>query len=205
MIVVKDLQIKIPREEVLRLLKHKEGATIVDQKTSDMVNQMIEEGKKLSEAKAVYSDFNVKNVRDHAVELENSMVELTGKSTSHRLWNAKKVTLFLVTIGPNIGKKIADLTKQGSMAMAAVLDAVGSAAVESLAGQINDLTDNRAKEAGFKTTNRFSPGYGDWELREQKGILQQLNASQLGVTLTNGSLMQPEKSVTAVIGWVQAE
>lgn len=198
--LVKDIPIKIPREEVLRLLKHSKETTIVDQKTADLINQLIEEGRHLAEPRAIYADYWVKSVGEHSVVMEGSGFDLLGKSTAHRLWNAKKVTLFIVTIGPNLEKKIAE---QESITNSAILDAVGSAAVESAVNYINELTDSRAREAGFKTIKRFSPGYGDWELKEQKGLLHQLNASQIGVTLTDAHLMQPEKSVSGVIGWTK--
>lgn len=198
--LVKDIAIKIPREEVLRLLKHSKEQTVVDQRTNDLVNQLIEEGKKLSEPKAIYQDYWVKSVGEHSVVLEGSGFDLLGKSTSHRLWNAKRVTLFIVTIGPNLEKRIREFT---SITNAAILDAVGSVAVESAVDYINELTDTRARDAGFKTLKRFSPGYGDWELKEQKGLLHQLSALQIGVTLTSAHLMQPEKSVSGAIGWVE--
>lgn len=198
--LVRDIPIKIPREEVLRLLKHSKEVTIVDQRTNDLVNQLIEEGKKLSEPKAIYQDYWAKSVGEHSVVLEGSGFDLLGKSTAHRLWNAKKVTLFVVTIGPNLEKRIREFT---SITNAAILDAVGSVAVESAVGYINELTDTRARDAGFKTLKRFSPGYGDWELKEQKGLLHQLSALQIGVTLTSAHLMQPEKSVSGAIGWVK--
>lgn len=200
MSLVKDILIKIPREEVLRLLKHSKEATVVDQKTNDLINQMIEEGKKLSEPRAIYQDYWVKSVGEHSVVLEGSSFDLLGKSTAHRLWNTKKVTLFVVSIGPNLEKRIKE---SASITNAAILDAVGSAAVESAVDYINELTNSRAREAGLKTLKRFSPGYGDWELKEQKGLLHQLNASQIGVTLTSSHLMQPEKSVSGAIGWVE--
>lgn len=203
--LVKDLQVKIPREEVLRLLKHKKETTLVDERTSDLINKLIEEGKTLLEPKVLYKDYSVKSIGGQSVVLEACGFTLLGKSTEHRLWNAKKVTLFAATIGPALEKKIQELTKQGNIANAAILDAIGSVAVEAVVGFVNDEANRRAKEAGFKTVNRFSPGYGDWELKEQKGLLQQLNSSQIGISVTSAYLMQPEKSVSGAIGWVKNE
>lgn len=201
--VVKDIQIKIPREEVLRLLKHKADITVIDKKISELINKLIDEGKKLADSKAVFGDYIVKSIENHSVVLEGTGYSLLGKSTSHHLYNSKKVTLFVATIGSNLEKKIQEFIKDESMANAAILDAVGSAAVESVVNYINEFTNRRAEETGFKTVQRFSPGYGDWDLKEQKGLLQLLNAPQVGVTLTSAHLMQPEKSVSGVIGWVK--
>lgn len=201
--LIKDIPVKIPREEVLRLLKHKKETTIIDQKISDLINQIIELGRSLCEPKAIYMDYSIKSVSDHSVVLEGAGFDILGKSSSHRLWDAKKVTLFVVTIGSGLEKKIGELVKGGNITNAAILDAVGSAAVESCVNYVNELANKRALGEGFKTVNRFSPGYGDWELREQKILLQQLNAAQIGVTATSAHLMQPEKSVSGAIGWVR--
>lgn len=45
---------------------------------------------------------------------------------------------------------------------------------------------------------RFSPGYGDVPLSFQRPFLEWLEARRIGVTLTEGFLMQPEKSVSAL-------
>jgi len=48
---------------------------------------------------------------------------------------------------------------------------------------------------------RFSPGYGDFNITCQKDILNFLDASRIGISLTEGYMMIPSKSVTAVIGF----
>ena len=48
---------------------------------------------------------------------------------------------------------------------------------------------------------RFSPGYGDFDIRHQKDMVNLLELPrQIGVTLTDGGMLTPTKSVTAVMG-----
>jgi len=47
---------------------------------------------------------------------------------------------------------------------------------------------------------RFSPGYGDMPLSFQRVLFTQLDAGRLGVALTDGNMLSPEKSVLAVCG-----
>ena len=50
------------------------------------------------------------------------------------------------------------------------------------------------------TLGRFSPGYGDWALEEQKILFPVLDcAHAIGLTLTESCMMAPVKSVTAVM------
>ena len=57
------------------------------------------------------------------------------------------------------------------------------------------------KNEGLFTRPRFSPGYGDLPLDVQSPLLALTDATRrLGVTLSESNLMNPLKSVTAVIG-----
>ena len=85
------------------------------------------------------------------------------------------------------------------MADALMLDALASAAIENVC---DNLCADLARElAPRKLTPRFSPGYGDFPLTQQRELCAVLNVTRLlGVTLTPGGLMIPQKSVTALIG-----
>ena len=48
---------------------------------------------------------------------------------------------------------------------------------------------------------RYSPGYGDWDLPVQREVLELVEAKSIGLSLTETFILQPRKSVTAVIGW----
>ena len=54
---------------------------------------------------------------------------------------------------------------------------------------------------GEYLTPPYSPGYGDWDLGAQPLVLDLLQApKRLGLTLTAGGMLVPEKSVTALVG-----
>ena len=53
---------------------------------------------------------------------------------------------------------------------------------------------------GQKLKGRFSPGYGDWDLAEQRLLFRALDCARtIGLTLTDRCMMAPVKSVTAVV------
>lgn len=80
-----------------------------------------------------------------------------------------------------------------------VYDAMGSAAVEAFCDLICDRI--AANHPQYKLRPRFSPGYGDFSLVHQKKFLDVLDANRkIGVALSEGMLMIPQKSVTAVVG-----
>ena len=59
----------------------------------------------------------------------------------------------------------------------------------------------RSPPAALHRTDRFSPGYGDLPLDLQPALCAALDAQRrLGLTVTDSLLLNPVKSVTAVIG-----
>ena len=83
-----------------------------------------------------------------------------------------------------------------SPAQAFMLDAIGSAMIESCADYICNII---SKE--HTCTKRFSPGYADLPIEFQKDMLNRLNAeSTVGITLSDKLMMIPMKSITAVMG-----
>lgn len=85
-------------------------------------------------------------------------------------------------------------------ALAAALGACGSALIEVSMDRVLRREGERLGAKGEFLTPRFSPGYGDVPLTLQPGLLALCGAGALGVRLTQGNLMVPEKSVSAVMG-----
>lgn len=84
---------------------------------------------------------------------------------------------------------------------ALLLDAVLSAAIESVCDvQENALRETLLKE-GLYLTDRFSPGYGDMPIGQTREICSVLNTERtIGLTVSGSGIMMPRKSVTAVMG-----
>ena len=112
---------------------------------------------------------------------------------AEHLAGCDKATLMAVTIGKGIEKETNDVLRD------LLRDAIGTEAVEALADKVNDIVKKNAKQKGYKTKWRFSVGYGDWNIEDQKHILEALKADF--VTLSESFMMSPKKSVTAIIGW----
>ncbi|MHB8579979.1 MAG: vitamin B12 dependent-methionine synthase activation domain-containing protein [Ignavibacteriaceae bacterium] len=53
---------------------------------------------------------------------------------------------------------------------------------------------------GMKITNRYSPGYCNWNVSEQHLFFSLLPQNFCGITLTESSLMLPVKSISGIIG-----
>jgi len=86
--------------------------------------------------------------------------------------------------------------KINEMTRALILDALGSEAAEEVAIQSDRTLAEKAREMNLWPSKRFSPGYGKWDVKEQRFIFRLLPAADIEVRLTESCMMVPRKSVS---------
>ena len=124
---------------------------------------------------------------------ELGFASVASQGLSQMLSGCEQAVVMVLTVGLEVDRLIMAEHIRG-LASGYIADAVGSALVESLA-------DTVCERIGENTTNRFSPGYADLPVELNKKILHRLNSeSTVGVKLTDGMLMVPMKSITAIVG-----
>lgn len=116
------------------------------------------------------------------------------------LEKANKVAVFVLTIGDYLEDTAARLAQDGLVLQSAVLDAIGSDAAERLADSVESQISEVAHNQGLTISRRFSPGYCDWDVSQQKMVFQTMKGDYAGVHLTDGCLMIPRKSISGIIG-----
>jgi len=132
------------------------------------------------------------------ITLSGSGVSLPGKTAEKMLADCPRAALLACTLGARSEALLRAETARG-MDRALLLDACGSALVEAGCDAAGRAIT--ARFPGQFLTDRFSPGYGDLPLNVQASICAALDINRrLGVQLTESLLMNPTKSVTAVIG-----
>ncbi len=124
---------------------------------------------------------------------------LTPKISSY-LKGAKSLYIYVVTIGARLEKKASLLMSKGEELKGYLLDRIGSLAVESLAEKEEEALRAECGRKGQSVSSRFSPGYCDWPLEEQRKLDGLVDFSKAGVSLTEKCMMVPKKSISAVIG-----
>lgn len=123
-------------------------------------------------------------------------VRLNSRGLAAHLKGCDEVLLLAATLGSRVDVAIRRIALQ-SVAEGAAAQAVAASLIESYCDQIQSKVDTGA----LSQRPRFSPGYGDWKLEEQRLLFSVLDCSKaIGLTLTDGLMMAPSKSVTAVIG-----
>ncbi len=124
----------------------------------------------------------------------------TGRVIARPLQGAGTLAFFVVTAGKGMTDWSQKLMGEGDHLQAYFVDALGSELVEKAADWVEERIIEWARKRGRGTTNRYSPGYCGWSVSEQHKLFSLLPSDFCGITLTESALMQPEKSVSGVIG-----
>lgn len=188
----------IQKREVLRYMGCHEN--LDDEKTMSSIDECIDEANGIATQGVAFGVFDIKKVRD-GIEIGNSGLVLAGDSISKHLEGCEKCAIMAATLGSELDMRIRYYSK-ASLSKGIILDACGAAGVESLCDSAEESIKAIAKNEGYNTTFRYSPGYGDLPLDVQPGILRLLDAQKkIGLTATDSLLLIPRKSVTAIIGF----
>lgn len=144
-------------------------------------------------------DFRVKD--DGVIRIERT-IEFESRNLSEVMKSAEKLVCFIGTLGPGIEEEVGALMHHNDFSEAYILDAMGSVAVEDLVDKFQQTIKNECEREGKTVTLRFSPGYCDWPLTEQKKLFSLFEPEDILVQLLDSCLMQPVKSISGVFGIV---
>jgi len=185
------------REEVLRYLRT--SSETQDEKIIALVETACDKIETVSAPKTLYRIFDC-TVNADGVTLGG--VEFKSARLAENLKGCKRAVLFGATLGTETDRLIrAAATTDVARAMA--YQAAAAAKIEEVC---NELEDGICREHGVTLRQRYSPGYYDLKIEEQKKVFALLELTKrIGLTLTDTCEMLPTKSVTAFIGIEKSE
>lgn len=124
----------------------------------------------------------------------------TGSIIAKQFRQASKLVIFACTAGPGIRERYDRYTAENDFLKAFFVDTLGTVAVEKATDKIHEFIRHHYLKEGLHGTNRYSPGYCGWSVREQHALWSFLPPDYCGITLTDSACMQPIKSVSGIIG-----
>jgi hypothetical protein len=193
----KDLKLTVSQiEKVLGYAKENSEAHF-----SDLIGKALKEAAEVCTIKAEYRIFDdvIFTEIDKTVSVNNLTFDIK-KIVYGQLKKSESAAIFLCTAGEEIGKMSRRAMKSGDLLEGYIYDVVGSEMVEAAADLMQNKLEKSMALAGRKITNRFSPGYCGWDVSEQHKLFQLLPGTYCGIRLTASSLMDPEKSISGMIG-----
>ncbi len=168
---------------------------------NEVMTGLFDEAEKLlqKDSKVAYvCDIEDVSFNDEGTIVEGTSLVLKGDDIRNLLKYCDKVVVMCATISGYVDTRIKAL-QITNMPLALVYDACASVAVDQVCDSIQLYI--REKMPEYVQTMRFSPGYGDLPLTQQQEILDVLEAGKrAGVSLSEGGMLIPVKTVTAVFG-----
>ena len=125
---------------------------------------------------------------------------LRGEAPWLRLRGATRIVATVATLGPRLETEVSRLMDADPL-LALALDGYGTAALNDMVHNVCGRFRDEALSAGERTTPPLSPGMDGWPLAQgQRELFSVVDASAIGVALTESSLMLPRKSISVVVG-----
>jgi hypothetical protein len=192
--VLTALPLAIDPAEVLRFQGYKKSVDTPDPEVRALFAQALALGRSLMDPRAVVRWLPVQRQSADAIEAGDATLAIPDVG---RLWGPVEwIAAAVCTIGDALERRAAQLWDARELPLAAMLDSVGSGAVESLAEYVNDLLCQEAIPLGLPVTNRVSPGYGSWDVAEQRVLFNVCPGAPIGVSLNEACFMTPVKSIS---------
>jgi hypothetical protein len=201
MLAVSD-EIDIDKQQILSNIGYADDYQPSARITS-LVNDYIENYHDFIASSYSYVIRDILSIEGNLVTVEDPIegsITLKSRVIARLLERCEKVAIFALTIGNHLEDMVAYLAENKLVLQATVLDAIGSSAAERLADYVSDRIRRMANLEGFVTSWRFSPGYCDWAVSQQKMVFKALSDDTAGIRLTESLLMIPRKSVSGIIG-----
>lgn len=161
-----------------------------------IATKALEEARPLLNPAVLYGTLPVTGYRHDQVTFKGGA--FSGPLVARALAGAAGLTMAVCTIGPALEKRSDELMSNLMQALA--LDGAGTAAIEKLSRLLVEIIRADAERNGLKTGMKINPGQEGWPIEQQQVLFSLVPAEEIGVRLTENSLMIPRKSVSFVIG-----
>ncbi|MBN1793446.1 MAG: methionine synthase [Candidatus Omnitrophica bacterium] len=199
-IVFDTVPIQIPTDAIYRRLGYRRASTRLSDEQKEKVEQAIEYGMSLVRLQGTYLRIPIQEKKTGHVSLLTGVV-LESRNLAHLLKGSCEIIMMASTAGSHIIDAIQADADEGNLARAVVLDALASEMTDgALDWIVERLNREFRRENKRLTRRRFSAGYGDFALENQRYIHSALRLKSLGISITEYFILIPEKSVTAVCG-----
>ncbi|MEZ3485900.1 MAG: Vitamin B12 dependent methionine synthase activation subunit [Lachnospiraceae bacterium] len=182
--------------EAVRYLGY--GSHAIDDRTLDLILSSFEELEQAAGRRIVYRIFDVSFEEADCMKI--GTMNIVSQKLGVNLKGCERALLLGATLGSGVDRLLRRYSLT-DMARVVVLQACAAALLEEYLDDRQEEFRKVQREAGYYLRPRFSPGYGDFPVRHQEEILRMLDAPKtIGLSVTDGDMLTPSKSVTAVIG-----
>jgi cobalamin-dependent methionine synthase I len=189
-----------PRVKIYQRLGYKKRTTRISTTRQKETDHFINEASSLISLKGSLLRLTINHNNGGKIILAGDLA-FTSKKLAAFLRDCREAVLMCATAGSAIMEAIKEKTRQDDLGAAVVYDATASEMTDCALDWIMEYINRILRREG-KTLlpRRFSAGYADFNLENQKAIYETLQMKNFGVAITSEFILLPEKSVTAISG-----
>ncbi len=189
-----------PLVKIYRRLGFKKTTSQISSKTQKETDRIITQATALISLRGSFTRLAINDNINGKISLDGDAI-FHSKKLSVFLRDCKEAVLMGATAGNEITEAIKEKSAQGDRQAAVIYDATASEMADAALDWIMDYIKQLIRrEKKTLLPRRFSAGYADFDLSNQKIMHQLLALEEIGVRITNESILLPEKSVTAISG-----
>ena len=166
---------------------------------SEVFDATFREIAELAEPAVIWESFPVQEMRHEAVILAGGQRIGNGPVTTV-MGGASHLAIGVCTVGPAVSDRSHAHKEAGEVVRSMLLDQLGTLAVGQLSQRFYEWLKTDATSRGLHVSTYLSPGESEWSVRDQAVIFDLLDATQIGVSLTESLLMKPIKSLSLMAG-----
>ncbi len=194
------ITIPVPKGLIYRRLGYREGVTGISSLQKRQIEKYIAQATTLINLKGTGLVIPIKKKNTGGITLFEGTI-LKSKSLALLFKNSNEVLLMAATCGIKIMDAIKRDSQGRDVTRAVVFDATASEMTDAALGWIMEYFNRELRRQDkCLTKRRFSAGYADFVLENQKLIYRLLDLKRMGIKITKSCILVPEKSVTAVAG-----
>jgi len=200
LITFERITIEPPLQAISRRLGYRKGITRIKPDDARALGESIELARSLIALKGAARRLPILSKDSRQIRLADDLC-LESANLAALLANSQEVLLMGATAGAAVVEAIRQDTAADNLTRAVALDAAASETVDAALDWMEAFFTRQLRREGLQLTkSRFSCGYGDLALENQKLFYDLLDLKRFGVELTGNCILEPEKSVTAVAG-----
>ena len=189
-----------PLVKIYRRLGFKKTTSQISSKTQKKTDRIITQAAALISLRGSFMRLAINDNINGKISLYGDAI-FHSKKLSVFLRDCKEAVLMGATAGNEIMEAIKEKSAGGDLQTAVIYDATASEMADAALDWIMDYIKQLIRrEKKTLLPRRFSAGYADFDLSNQKIIYQLLALEKIGVRITNECILLPEKSVTAISG-----
>jgi hypothetical protein len=189
-----------PRVKIYQRLGYKQKTTAISAKQYEETDFFINEAASLICLRGMYLRLQINHNDGEKIFLSGDLI-FSSKKLSVFLRDCREAILMGATAGNAIMEAIKEKTRNDDLSVAVVYDATASEMTDAALDWMMDYVNQTLRREGkVLLPRRFSAGYADFSLENQKTIHEKLQMNKFDVKINPSFILVPEKSVTAVGG-----